>query len=522
MSNKIKNLPIIVAIAIIVGMVLGNLLNYQKGSGIFRGSTSELKMKHLMDYIKYDYVDEVDVDQLLDGAITQMLKKLDPHSVYIPKEDLQRITESMQGKFDGIGVQFLMHKDTVTITKIIANGPSDIAGLEAGDRILIAGNDTLCGKEYTSTKIMDFLKGNARTKVDLTIYRRSLDSVISVSIQRNKISIPSVSGYHMINDRIGYIFIERFARTTYDEFMVALTELKGKGMKTLVLDLRNNPGGFMGIANRIVDEFLEDDKLIVFTKSKNGEIDKSFATEKGAFETGNLYVLINENSASASEIVAGALQDNDKGTIVGRRSFGKGLVQQEMDLGDGSAVRLTTSRYYTPTGRSIQRPYSNTSNEKYYHSFSERLKSGELVSKDSIKVVDSLKFVTPKGKVVYGGGGIIPDVFVGIDLKSSLSNLLFIQLNNWVFKYVDNHRDPLKKWQLDDFVLNFDKNQGLIDSFLKEHHIPLASPVKEELSMYLKALVAQQLFDDLGYYTILRKEDAMIKKVMELDALDLL
>lgn len=522
MTNKIKNLPIIVALAVIVGMVLGNVLNYEKGTVIFRGSASELKMKRLMDYIEYDYVDEVDVDNLLDGAITHMLKKLDPHSVYIPKEDLQRVTESMQGKFDGIGVQFLMHQDSVTITKVIPNGPSKKVGLEAGDRILIADKDTLFGKDFTSTKIMNFLKGTARSEVNLTIYRRSLDSIFSVNIKRGKIPISSVSGYHMINDQIGYIYIERFARTTYDEFKIALMDLKGKGMKTLILDLRNNPGGFMGVANSIIDEFLEDDKLIVFTKSKNGAIDKSFATEKGEFESGNLYVLINENSASASEIVAGALQDNDKGTIVGRRSFGKGLVQQEMDLGDGSAVRLTTSRYYTPTGRSIQKPYSKTDNAKYYHSFSERMKSGELVSKDSIKVIDSLKFFTPKGKVVYGGGGIIPDVFVGINTDSSLSNRLFMQLNNWVFMYVDNHRAPLKKWQLEDFVLNFDKNEKIINSFILEmdQFILPGAAVKVELQLYLKALIAQQLFDDLGYYTIIRKEDVMIKKVMELDAED--
>ena len=520
MKSKVKNLPMIVALAVLVGMVLGNVLNYEKGTVVFRGSASELKMKRLMDYIKYDYVDEVDVDGLLDGAITQMLKKLDPHSVYIPKDKLQRITETMQGKFDGIGVQFLMHKDTVTITKVLPNGPSEKAGLEAGDRILVANTDTLFGHDYSSAKIMNFLKGSARSKIILTIYRRSLDTIISVNLKRGKIAIASVSGYHMMDDHVGYIYVERFARTTYEEFKVALNELQALGMKTLVLDLRNNPGGFMGVANLIIDEFLGADKLIVFTKSKNGEIHESFATEKGDFETGDLYVLINENSASASEIVAGALQDNDKGTIVGRRSFGKGLVQQEMDLGDGSAVRLTTSRYYTPTGRSIQKPYSKTLNDKYYHSFSERMKSGELVSKDSIKVVDSLKFTTPKGKVVYGGGGIIPDVFVGIDTSLSLSNRLFRDLNNWVFKYVDNHRAPLKKWELDDFVINFDENGKILDSFIAtlDEYSPLVPSVKEEIKLYLRALVAQQLFDDLGYYTIIRKEDVMIKKVMELDA----
>jgi len=522
MNSKVKNLPIIVAVAVVVGMVLGNVLNYEKGTVVFRGSASELKMKRLMDYIEYDYVDEVDVDGLLDGAITQMLKKLDPHSVYIPKENLQRVTETMQGKFDGIGVQFLMHQDSVTITKVMPNGPSELAGIEAGDRILIANNDTLFGLDYSSTKIMSFLKGSARSSVNLTIYRRSVDSVLSVDLKRDKIAISSISGYHMIDDKIGYIYIERFARTTFKEFKEALSELKARGMQTLVLDLRNNPGGFMGVANSIVDEFLEDNKLIVFTKSKNGEVHQSFATDKGDFETGDLYVLINENSASASEIVAGALQDNDKGTIVGRRSFGKGLVQQEMDLGDGSAVRLTTSRYYTPTGRSIQRPYSKTNNEKYYHSFTERMKSGELVSKDSIKVVDSLKFTTPNGKVVYGGGGIIPDVFVGIDTQLSLSNRLFLDLNNWVFEYVDNHRAPLKKWQLDDYVINFDKNDDILNSFLSslDEKIPPPPKVKDELRLYLRALVAQQLFDDLGYYTIIRKEDVMIKKVMELDAQD--
>jgi carboxyl-terminal processing protease len=445
----------------------------------------------------------------------------------------------MQGKFEGIGVSFLMHNDSVAVTGVIKDGPSEKAGIKAGDRILVADNDTLfgtsvfnkagvqeneketfLGRRKVSDLIMKSLKGEPQTNVLVSIYRRSSNEILQIPITRGEVPIKSVPGFYMINKTLGYINIERFARTTYVEFKEALSELISKGMTSLVLDLRGNPGGFMDIANSIIDEFLEDGKLIVFTKNKNGEVDKSYATKRGSFENGKVYVLIDQNSASASEIVAGALQDNDKGIIVGRRSFGKGLVQQEMDLGDGSAVRLTTSRYYTPTGRSIQKPYDHNGTNAYSNDYIDRVHNGELFSKDSIKVNDSLKYVTPKGKVVYGGGGIIPDVFVSVDTLSTYSSRLYSKLNDFVFRYIDNHREEMNKWELYNFVDNFDTDNAIFNQYLDELDIkyPLAPLAKENLKRYFKAFMARDLFDQTGYFIISQTKDQMILKVLELES----
>ncbi|UMB59464.1 S41 family peptidase [Lutibacter sp. A80] len=538
MINKKANLPIFIGLAVAIGILIGSSFNFKNKAVIFTSNSTEAKIKRLINYIQYDYVDEVDTDSLLDDAITNMLVKLDPHSVYIPKEDLKQVTENMQGKFVGIGVSFLVHQDTVTVTGVIEGGPSYKAGVKAGDRIIIADKDTLFGevliknagvseaekKSFVATRkisdqVMKSLKGEAATNVMLTIYRRSTNQILNIPIVRDEVPIKSVPAYYMVNNTLGYINVERFARTTYLEFKLALNELISKGMEALVLDLRGNGGGYMDIANSIIDEFLEDGKLIVFTKNKNGEVDKSYATKKGSFEDGEVYVLIDQNSASASEIVAGALQDNDKGTIVGRRSFGKGLVQQEMDLGDGSAVRLTTSRYYTPTGRSIQKSYADHNTKLYNSDYINRIHNGELVSKDSIKVIDTLKFTTPKGKVVYGGGGIIPDVFVPIDTTRTYNSLFYSGLNGFVFEYIDNHRTELNNWELDDFVADFDADGKIFDLYLNKLNLrkPLSSEARKDLRLYFKAFFARDLFDQTGYYKVTQKKDNMILKVIELD-----
>jgi len=538
MTKRKASIPIFIGLSIVIGIFIGSTFNYKNKSILFSSNTNEAKIKKLINYIQYDYVDKVNTDSLLDDAITNMLVKLDPHSVYIPKEELQRVTESMQGKFVGIGVSFLMHEDSVVVTGVIKGGPSEKAGILEGDRIIIAGNDTLFGKSIIakanldnkeigtvlgsrkiSDEVMKSLKGEPETTVNIAVYRRSVNEILQIPIARGEVSIKSVSSYYMINQTLGYINIDRFARTTYDEFKVGLDELISKGMTSLVLDLRGNPGGFMDIANSIIDEFLEEGKLIVFTKNKTGNVDKSFATSYGDFENGKVYVLIDQNSASASEIVAGALQDNDKGIIVGRRSFGKGLVQQEMDLGDGSAVRLTTSRYYTPTGRSIQKPYSKNDTQKYNNDYIERIHNGELIYKDSIKVDDHLKYTTPKGKVVYGGGGIVPDVFVSIDTVNTYSVRLYNRLNDFVFKYVDNHRVEMSKWKLNDFVEKFDNDNKIFNDYVNQ--LDLNSPIFEEesknLKIYLNALFARNLFEETGYFMITQKRDPMILKVIELD-----
>ena len=519
--NK-NNLPIYLSIAVVFGILIGTFINVSSGTGVsFVGKTSnEIKIKRLIDYIQRDYVDTVNTDDLLDGAITQMLSKLDPHSVYIPKENLQAVTENMQGNFAGIGVQFRMVKDSITVIQPIKGGPSIKAGIKAGDRILMADKDTLFGPKMVSSEVPSFLKGKPDTKVTLKIYRKANDSLFSVIITRGNVNIKSVDLAYMINDSIGYIKLDRFARNTYSEFKTSLNTLLEKGMTDLVLDIRGNGGGFIDITNSIVDEFLEDNKLIVFTKNNKGQVEKSFATKKGDFEKGGLYVLIDENSASASEIVAGALQDNDKGTIIGRRSFGKGLVQVEMDLGDGSAVRLTTARYYTPSGRSIQKPYTGNGNKNYFREYQQRVSSGELLNKDSIKVVDSLKYKTPKGKIVYGGGGIIPDVFVPIDTTSYMSNFYLNTISNFAFEYVDNNRKKLNKWSIESFIRDFDKDNAILNMYLSKikNRITPSSKVKQSIKGYLKATIANNLFGDIGFYRITHLEDKMLQKVLELES----
>jgi len=323
----------------------------------------------------------------------------------------------------------------------------------------------------------------------------------------------------MINNTLGYIKLNKFSATSYDEFEAALQTLTKEGMKALVFDLRDNPGGYLQIAIKIADEFLEKKKTIVTTKNKGGEIDKSLATSKGDFEKAPVYVLIDEGSASASEIIAGALQDNDRGTIIGRRSFGKGLVQQEMSLGDGSSVRLTTARYYTPTGRSIQKPYNHNGNLNYFNELEKRFNGGELTNVDSIKVVDSLKYKTPKGKTVYGGGGIVPDIFVPIDTINYINSFHFTYISNFVFTYIDEHRKEFTNQTFEKFNANFDADESIFKAYLKEikYTKRLDAKLKTQIKFYLKALFTRELFDDNKFYKFYNQNDNMIQKVLEID-----
>ncbi len=520
MRNK-NNFPIFFAIAVILGILIGLFFggNSNDNLSFTKNYSQEQKIKRLINFIERDYVDEINTDSLLDGAINQILTKLDPHSVYIPKENLQAVTENMQGNFVGIGVEFRMINDSITVIQPIKGGPSIKAGIKAGDRILMADKDTLFGKKFRSIAVPKYLKGKPNTEVALKIYRKTNDSLFTVSVKRDKVNIKSVDIAYMISDSLGYIKLDRFARNTYREFKSSLRTLKSKGISTLILDLRGNGGGFIDIANSIVDEFLEEDKLIVFTKNNKEKIEESFATSKGMFENGDLYVLIDENSASASEIVAGAIQDNDKGTLVGRRSFGKGLVQVEMDLGDGSAVRLTTARYYTPTGRSIQKPYQGNKKNSYFNDYQIRLQNGELLNKDSIKVNDSLKFKTPKGKIVYGGGGIIPDIFVPID-TTYIPNLYFNSINNFAFDYVDNNRKKLQNWTVDNFMKEFDKKDKIFSKYISnfKSNAQPSNKTKDQLKIYLKASIANTLFGDIGFYKVMHQQDTMLQKVLELES----
>jgi len=430
----------------------------------------------------------------------------------------------MNGDYVGIGVSLYTYKDSATVIRALDGGPSKKAGIRGGDRIVIADGDSIFGPNWSNDDIVKKLKGEKNSKVNLKVYRRGELKLLDFKVKRTEVPLKSVDASYILSDGLGYIKINRFAESTFEEFTKGLKNLKNLGASKLVLDLRDNPGGYLNIAKRIADEFLEDDKLIVFTKNKKGEIEKYLATKKGDFETGDIYVLINENSASASEIIAGALQDNDKGTILGRRSYGKGLVQRDMALGDGSAVRLTVSRYYTPTGRSIQRSYDK-GNEDYYHEYYKRIDNGELSDASNITIADSLKFTTPKGKVVYGGGGIIPDVFVPINKKMENGTISRIQasgiMDYFVFEDLDKNREPFKNMSQQDFLKNYIVSEDDLERFTKylnrrtRYKITFVA-YKEEVKLYLKATLAEQLYGPEAYVQVLNTNDAMLEKVKEL------
>ncbi len=516
--------PTVLAAALALGFFLGGKLNFNDTpERLFSTNSKKGKLNRLIDYIDYEYVDEIDTDSIVDVTVNNILEKLDPHSVYIPKEDMSKVSENMKGDFVGIGINFYPYKDSISVIRTVPDGPSYLSGIKAGDRILMADNDTLYGKNLSSDVIVEKLKGKQGTTVKLKVYRKEEDRTFMVKVKRGIVPIKSVESYYMLTQDIGYIKVNRFAESTFKEFKAALKDLQKQGATKLTLDLRDNPGGYLGIAEQMADEFLKDGKLILFTKNKRGKINNIHATDKGSFEDKPIYVLINERSASASEIIAGALQDNDIGTIVGRRSFGKGLVQREMDLGDGSAVRLTVSRYYTPTGRSIQKTYKNGVKD-YYQRFTDRFHSGELVSLDSIKVVDSLKFTTPKGKVVYGGGGIIPDVFVPIGSNEEeaveiLDSRGFISY--FIFEHLDEDRQRYADYSKEEFMDDFKVDDILFERFIEyaiSRDINLRFYHYEtSLKLFLKAAIAEQLYGPNVYANIKSGADTMLNQVLELD-----
>ena len=525
MPYQKKYLPLVLGVAIAAGIFIGGKLDFSDSPDrLFTNNSKKDKLNRLIDYIEYDYVDDINTDSIVDVTVNGILENLDPHSVYIPKEDMARVTEDMKGDFVGIGVSFYTYKDTIAVIRAIENGPSAKAGIRGGDRIIMANGDSLFGNNLKDGEIIKKLKGPYNSKVDLKVYRKGEPELLEFTIKRRFIPIKSVDASYMLTEKLGYIKINRFAETTYKEFKAGIEKLEALGATEIALDLRDNPGGFLGIAEQIVDEFLEDDKLILFTKNKRGDIEESFATSKGDFEDGKVYVLMDENSASASEIVAGALQDNDKGTIVGRRSYGKGLVQREMDLGDGSAVRLTVSRYYTPTGRSIQRPYTN-GNKDYYDEYFDRLDSGELLDPEKIKVDDSLKFTTPEGKIVYGGGGIIPDVFVPIDNSMQNETLSFLKrrgfFGNFVFEELEKDRHLYDNASRQDFIDSFEVGDDLVFAFQDYLNLRTESKVTfvayhVEVKQYIKATLADQLFGTGAFEEVFNQRDIMIDEVIKL------
>ena len=517
-------MPTFIAAALALGIFVGGKLHFNDTpERLFTTNSKKDKLNRLIDYIDYEYVDDVNTDSIVDVTVNSILEKLDPHSVYIPEKEMTRVSENMKGDFVGIGINFYPYRDTISVIRTVKDGPSFLKGIKPGDRILMADSDTLYGKGIPSDVIVEKLKGKEGTPVKLTVYRKDENKIFTVNVKRGVVPIKSVEASYMLTDDIGFIKVNRFAESTFKEFKSALIGLQKQGAKKLVLDLRDNPGGYLGIAEQMADEFLKDGKLILFTKNKKGKVDKTYATDEGSFEDKPIYVLINERSASASEIIAGALQDNDVGTIIGRRSFGKGLVQREMALGDGSAVRLTVSRYYTPTGRSIQKNYDKGTKD-YYQRFTERYHSGEMISVDSIKVADSLKFTTPKGKVVYGGGGIIPDVFVPIgtneeEAVESMDSLGFLSF--FIFEHLDEDRTRYSQYSKEEFIRDFRVDDILFERFVEysvNRNLKMSFyDYENSIKLYLKAALGEQLFDSNVHAKIKSSEDSMLKKILELD-----
>jgi carboxyl-terminal processing protease len=516
-----KYYPILIFGALALGVVLGGELNYTNQTHFLARNNVKDKLNKLIDFIDNEYVDEVNSDSIVNLTLDKILAQLDPHSVYVPSSEQAEVAESMKGDFVGIGVNFYMYKDSVAVIKTVENGPSERAGLLAGDRILYADKTKLFGRKLPNDSLFAKLKGKEGSIIEVTVYRKSEHKKIKFKIKRGVIPLKTVDVSRLLDARTGYIKINRFAETTYDEFKTGLDELKQQGATTLVIDLRDNGGGYMEQVIAVADEFLKDKELIVFTKNKKGTIEKTFATKSGSFENGKLVVLINENSASASEILAGAIQDNDRGIIVGRRSFGKGLVQRQMDFEDGSAVRLTVARYYTPTGRSIQKPYLK-GNEAYFKESESRFQNGELYHKDSIQTPKTLNFKTPKGKIVYGGGGIVPDIFVPLEMEHGDENTTYLLqsgvLGQFVFEQLDRERNVFKGLSFKKGMSKIEKTDLYFNSFRKyllENGLDLELDQNQLLiKRHIVAEFARQLYDEGKYYEIVLKDDRMIKKVL--------
>nr|WP_081671126.1 S41 family peptidase [Sporocytophaga myxococcoides] len=473
----------------------------------------------ILNYVENDYVDTVNMDELVDFSIVKMLEKLDPHTAYIPKKDIDIARSQLEGDFEGIGIEFNIIKDTIYVVAPISGGPSEAVGLMAGDKIVKVDDKSVAGAGITNGDVFSKLRGPKGTKVKVTIVRKNAKKPLDFVITRDKIPTYSVDVSYMVDQTTGYIKVSRFSANTYTEFKQALTGLKAKGMKQLIIDLKDNPGGYMDRATRIVDELLDDRKLIVYTDGKDPRYDSRIeAYMNGDFEKGPVIVLINEGSASASEIVSGALQDNDRALIVGRRSFGKGLVQMPIPLSDGSELRLTISRYYTPSGRSIQKPYDKNNTDDYSSDLLKRYQHGEFFHADSIKFNDSLKYKTTKGRYVYGGGGIMPDIFVPRDTTAFTTYLVELFNKNiireYTLDYFSNNKEELQKMTFEEFKKSF----TVTDKMLKEVvDLATRSGVKYKESDFnksrnmlknnIKAYIGRSVWGNSGFYPIINETD---------------
>ncbi len=521
--------PLYYALVLACGIIIGYFFtfnsNFPSSSASLEDKNSNNKINNLIEYINEQYVDTINRKQLENKTITSMLKSLDPHSDFIPAEELTAVNEPLEGNFDGIGVEFNIIEDTIRVVNPIIDGPSEKIGIKSGDKLIKVNGKTVAGIKITNKQVFEKLRGKSGSEVNVSLMRSGINKALDYKIIRGQIPIYSIDIAYIVKPTIGYIKISRFASTTYDEFIKAFNMLNKKGMTKMILDLRGNGGGFLNTAVSLADEFLINGLQIVYTQGKAHPKKIYSATSRGGFEKNKLVVLIDEGSASASEIVAGALQDNDRATIIGRRSFGKGLVQDQIDLPDGSAIRLTIARYYTPTGRCIQKPYNKTiddyNNEEY-----DRYENGELYHADSIKTDKTKQYKTPEGKTVYGGGGIMPDIFIPLDTVkyNPLINKLFNYgvLNSFAFEYTDYNRVLFfKKYKTaPEFISNFKLGEPEIDAFKKYLITKKITNIfftgKEKgFNQILKALIGRNLFDKDAYYPILNENDTAILKAVE-------
>ncbi len=515
-------LPFVMALFTAGGILLGMSLSSGQNTQYSQGETNYQKIQDVIQVLDRRYVDSVDAEDLFEKTIGEMLHNLDPHSNYIPARDLMAINEQIEGKFGGVGIRFFVIRDTLCVTNVLPNSPSQRAGLKAGDKIIEIDGTNVASKKVNTDKVKSLLKGKENTSVRLKIMRSG--KAITKKVIRGSIPISSVDAAYMVDKTTGFIHINSFSQTTADEFRSASNRLLLSGMKKLILDVRNNGGGVLTAATDIVDEFLPGGLKIVETRGEHYQKYVYRSTKRGALKNTKLVVLINEGSASASEILAGAIQDNDRGTIVGRRSFGKGLVQEDVRLADGSNLRLTIARYYTPTGRCIQKSYSSNMDE-YYGKYQDRYTNGEMYEIDSSYFVDSLKFTTPKGKVVYGGGGIMPDVFVPLDSAGFTYYVSELRFSNafttFAFDYVQNKRG---KWKSAlDFSRSFAVNSTILNQFAafgeSEYNIkkrPDSLKQSEKIiSKFIKSSIAQQLWVEEGYYRVVNATDKEVLAALE-------
>ena len=523
MENKLR--PIWVIILLLSGILIGLYINKgvnTKKVQVEGGS----KFDEVMWYVGNDYVEEPDAKKIEDEAIAAMMEELDPHSAYISLDEFNEVNDPLLGSFDGIGVQFRLEKDTIAIVSVIKGGPSEKVGLMDGDRIIYVDDTLVASKKLKNEDVMRKLKGPKGTKVRVRVLRRGVEGLLDYTITRDAIPTYSVDIAYMIDDEIGYLKLSKFSATTADEFKKGIRDLDGQGMKKLIFDLRGNTGGYLSAAVDIADEFLPKGSLIVYTEGRNRPRSYMKARRKGMLEDIPVVVLVDGESASASEIVAGALQDNDRGTIIGRRSFGKGLVQEQIMLSDQSAIRLTVARYYTPTGRCIQKPYGD-SHEEYLLESYERYENGELFHADSIHFADSLKYTTPGGKTVYGGGGIMPDIYV--PLVDDSTEYYFNRIVNlgllyqYAFDYTDKHRAQLKGYKtVEAFDRSFVVTDAMFDALV---HLAAEKGVvgtdeqrqaaRRESDILLKAYIARNLFNDEGFYPIYAPMDEILQRALE-------